>query len=65
MYNNCDKEYIRFQLGNSYLGLHDTTHAKQVFKSIKTDSMPESVYPGWGELYIFESLINQLIELEN
>lgn len=59
------KEYIKFQLGNSYLGLHDTSHAKQLFKSIKTDSLPASVYPGWGKLYIFKLLINQLIELEN
>lgn len=57
------KEYIKFQLGNSYLELHDTTHAKQLFKSIKTDSMPESVYPGWSKTHIIKSLNNQLIKL--
>lgn len=59
------KEYIKFQLGNSYLEAGDTINAQQIFKLLKIDSLPESVYPGWRKTYIIELLNNRLIELKN
>jgi|GEM_PF-4680815 len=58
------KEYIKIWLGISYLEIEDTVKAKKILTSVKTDSLPDSVYPGWRKPYIIELYENRLLNLK-
>ncbi len=57
------KEYIKIWLGISYLEMGDTLKAKKILTSVRTDSLPGSVYPGWLKPYIIEFYENKLLNI--
>ncbi|MGB9720336.1 MAG: hypothetical protein ACPL28_02500 [bacterium] len=58
------KEYMKIWLGISYLETTDTLRARQVLMAVKTDSLPQLVYPGWGKPYIIEFYENRLLNIK-
>jgi len=59
--NSSIREYIKFQLGDSYYWTNNYHRAKTILQEIKIDSFPQSVYPGWRKDYIIE-LISKLLD---
>lgn len=59
------REYIKLWLGISYLETKDSLNAEKIFSTINTDSLPNSVYPGWGKRYIIEFYENKLLDKKN
>ncbi len=56
------KEYVLLWLGISYLEMRDSLNAKKILSTINTDSLPNSVYPGWMKPYIIEFYKKKLFE---
>ncbi len=64
-YSSSTKQnYMKMWLGISYLEMGDTLNAKKILMSVRTDSLPQSVYPGWMKDYIIELYKNKLFELK-
>jgi len=57
-------EYVKAQLGNAYYFIGNYDEAKRIYHSIKKDSFPNSVYPGWGGRYILEAVEERLKSIE-
>ena len=57
-------EYVKAQLGNAYYFIGNYDEAKRVYHSIKKDSFPNSVYPGWCGRYILEAVEERLKSIE-